>query len=191
MSLEGFGFSVSRPCSAASASSSAHSLVSSAAFSGSASANSSVSSSSSSSTSSSSCSYPPIAPFTSASNIDYVDPSSVHGWHSDVWKLRIFAVSKQQVESDSNSEKKAAKTKTKFKVFCTLCSEKGQVWEKLYNGTTNLSSHLKSSHPNNARVQEMLKSAELLAAQRWEERAAANNALIQVCAILFLLHRCV
>ena len=140
----------------------------------------SVSSSVSSTVSSS---YPTIAPFTAASNIEYVDPCVVHGWHSDVWKLHVFAVSKNQVEFDS--EKKVMK----HKVFCTLCTAK--IWEKFNNGTTNLSSHLKCTHANNARVKEMLKSAELLASERWEERAASNNALIQACTILFLLlHRC-
>ena len=58
----------------------------------------------------------------------------------------------------------------KYKVFCTLCTAK--IWEKFYNGTTNLSSHIKCTHANNDRVKAMLKSPELLVSERWEDRIA-------------------
>ena len=183
LSLEAFGFTFHRDAAASAASASfssnSSSIPSSSLSVSSSSVSSSSSSVSSSSVSSSSSSgfssYPNIENFVSVvSQIEFVDPVSVLGWtNADVWKVHLVAVSKLELQYDAKTNS------NKRKVRCMLCTSK--IWEKWYQGPTNVLSHLRNNHSQNSRVKELSQSTELVAASRWEEQAVANNKLIQVC----------
>jgi len=171
LSLEAFGFTFHRDAAASAASASFSSNSSSIPSSSLSVSSSSVSSSSSSGFSS----YPNIENFVSVvSQIEFVDTVSVLGWtNADVWKVHLVAVSKLELQYDAKTNS------NKRKVRCMLCTSK--IWEKWYQGPTNVLSHLRNNHSQNSRVKELSQSTELVAASRWEEQAVANNKLIQVC----------